>query len=290
MLAGSETVAFDYEVPGAPPEQPGGGATGAWITGAVVDPSAVHENARWVRIRADLVLDGLQGQEVALQARFQFSGTSTLLRDFDKQFWSTDGLVCSEAKIVPKYPRTTVTGMEVWIPVDQLHLAADSLASPLVALLTVVHQGRALASVSTNPFTVQAGGVAGGGQAAEVQAVWFTHNAVNQGQKGIIVHVKFTVSGCLGRDVTLATWFFLNGAPLKDFDRQFATADGNVCAWMTVRPIYQTAVFSDCTFFVPYDQLHMARGVHEIEVRVGVISDRHLNPRHDPVTFTLTMR
>ena len=276
------------EPPPPPSVEPGGGEAAGWITGASVDPSVVRENAQWVRIRANLVLDGLQGQEVFLHARFQFSGTTTLLRDSDNQWRSTDGLVCSEAKVIPQGPRANVQGMEVWIPVGQLHLAQDSLGTPLVALLTVVHRGRALASVTTAPFTVQAGPPAAAGPSAEVKAIWFTQNVVKQGQRGVEINVQFVVSGCVGRDVAVLTWFYLDGVPLKDLDRQFATTDGLVAATTTVRPIHPVAVFNDCRLFMPYAQLHMARGAYNIQVIAGIFCDRHLSPPHKPVPFQFT--
>ncbi|HUT36127.1 MAG TPA: hypothetical protein VNE39_21745 [Planctomycetota bacterium] len=287
-LAGSDPVAFDYVVPGTPPGQPGGGEAAGWVTGASVDPSVIHENAQWVRIRADLLLDGLQGQEVSLQALFQFPGTGTLLRDFDKRFYSTDGLVCSEAKTIPPHPRTKVSGLEIWIPVSQLHLTQESLAAPLVALLTVVHRGRALASVTTTPFTVQAGPPAAAGPSAEVKAIWFTHNVVERGQRGMMINVQFVVSGCVGRDVTVATWFWREGVPLKDRDGQFAAEDGQVGTSVVGRPMYPVTVYNDCRLFMPYGQLHMARGAHNIQVTAGIFCDKLLTQPHKPVPFQYT--
>jgi len=271
LLAYSNPVGFRYAVHAAPTNVQQGGTAAAWITGATVTPSVSHENTQWVRLNASVVLDNLVGKDVRLQARFYFAD-GTPLRDFDTHYRASDGLVMSENKVTPKYPRTQVPDMQVWIPIQQLHLSPGR--HQLMGSLTVWSAGRALASRSTQVFSVGGtSGVPALRASAAVQNTWVTHNQRVGRQLGLLVHSRLTISGMQNRPVSVVAWFWsANGQILRDFDRTYAAANGQVSASINVTPKFPVANFPDCAIFIPYDQLHLARGTHNLTVKVGVFS------------------
>ena len=276
QLATSDLVAFQYVVPGAPKKVVGGGRLAAWIATTRLDPPMIRNGTPWVRASADLIVDNLLGRNVQLQARYYFAD-GTPLRDFDNRYRSSEGLAFAQSALVPKYPRTRVPNAEVWIPVPQLHLADG--AFQIVATLTVVHNGRALASAVTNAITVGKSGtgpkIATMPRSARIDAVWVTHNHTVGGQRGLVVHSRLAVAGCRGQQLTVSAWFaFLNGRALKDFDGRYASADRKVSAFVPVTPLYASTQFADCAIFIPYSQLHLGSGVHDLGVNVGVFQGK----------------
>jgi hypothetical protein len=160
----------------------------------------------------------------------------------------------------------------VWIPLAQLHLAEG--AWDLVAALSVVSDGRVLASGTTPVFRAGQGAPpATLAPAAEVHEVWFTYGDVVDSVIGMTVHSRITVQGLRGQAVQFVSWFWKGDAtPLFDFDNNFRTGDGQVSASVTLTPLYEVAIFTDCAIFIPYPQLHLAPGVHPLGVTLGVFS------------------
>jgi len=271
MLADAAAVSFSYEEPRAP-DAPVAGTPAAWFLGAKVEPATAQDGTPCIRIRADLMIDNLLGQEVLFQARFSFAD-GTPLRDFDGRYRSPDGLAMAENRVVPKYERTKVTDMEVWIPVSQLHLADGSFS--LFAGVSLASGGRALATGNSHTFALGSGAPpAPVIPTATFENVWVTHNHTFMGEAGLVVHARLTVSACLQRPVMIAAWFWgTAGQPLLDFDGQYRAGNGQVCAWINPTPLYPVATFPDLQIFLPYRQLHLIPGTHDLSVNLSAHLD-----------------
>ncbi|MCU0724657.1 MAG: hypothetical protein MUE73_02540 [Planctomycetes bacterium] len=295
QLATADAVPMTYEVPGVPVSGPDvppvtGGPAAAWIVESRVEPAAEHEGQRWVRVIANLQVNGLKGSKVLLQARYSFTD-GTPLRDFDGTWVSAEGLAFAENGIVIEYDQSTVTGMEVWIPLAQLHLAEG--AFDVVAGLTLVEGGRVLASATTAPFRVGQGtAMRVVAPAAEIREVWVTHNHPVGNGWGMAIHVRVVVSGLRGQAVNLVAWFFGgDGTRLNDFDGAYRTQDGQVSAALTLTPLYDVAEFPECIVVVPYDQLHLAPGRHLLGLTLGVFSGAtQVGAKNDMTTFEVLQR
>ena len=288
MLSSSPPVPFDYALAAAPPNVEGGGTPAAWFTDIKVDPAASYQGQTWVKIGAWMTVDNLQGQEVFLQARYYFSD-GTPLRDFDNAYRSPEGQVVSENKVTPMYPRTNLTDWQAWIPVSQLHLAAGQFS--LLARLTLIHAGRAVASTTSPVFNVlgvgpESPGGAGGPKSAVVQNVWVTHNQQSGNEFGLLIHANVNISGCQGEACNIVAWFHdAAGNRLNDFDKLYATGDGQASASVSVTPIYPSANFGDVAIFMPYTQLHLAPGRHNLGARVGVFQGATMLGRREDLAL-----
>jgi len=301
-LAVSDKTAFRYAVPAAPPELSGGGMA-AWVLSAVVDPPVMHNNEPWIRLRSEIRADNLQGQTLLVQARFFLPDGRPLL-DFDGQYAAPDRLAMAQAEVVPQYPQAVIHDMTVWIPVAQLHLAPG--IAQVSARLTVLAQGRALASWASALFPVVSGGAppprfetpaVRPPTAPEVKAsavvnkLWIVHNRRRGNDTGLEVHATVSINGCRGRSCAVGAWFWAaNGARLLDFDRQYAV-NGQVYANVVVTPDYDVATFPDVAVFIPYDQLHLSKGTHNLGASVSVYLDQTELGRSSGITgFQLSRR
>jgi len=293
-LASSQPVPFDYTLAGAPPNVEGPGGPAAWFTDIKVDPAVSNQGQTWVKIGAWTTVDNLQGQEVFLQARYYFSD-GTPLRDFDNVYRSSDGQVMAETKITLLYPRTDLKDWQAWIPVSQLHLADGQYS--LQARLTIIHAGRAVASATSPVFNIRGAGPertggAGGAKSTVIQNVWVTLNHQANNEFGLLVHANLNISGCQGEPCIIAAWFFnAAGNRLNDFDKQYTTADGQAGASIQVTPLYPSANFGDVSIFMPYSQLHLAPGLHNLGAQIGVFQGATmLGKREELALFQLEWR
>ncbi len=71
--------------------------------------------------------------------------------------------------------------------------------------------------------------------------------------------------------VQVVAWFHgPDGEYLNDFDRHYTTGKEQVGSDTSVVPTYDPSEFGDCTIFIPYEQLHLAKGTHRLGVTVGI--------------------
>ena len=140
----------------------------------------------------------------------------------------------------------------------------------------------ALAAVLAVPAPVVA-------QEGRIELVWVDHNVFEGPLKGMRIHVRFQVSGLRSIPCRAVAYFaYADGAALQDFDNFYFTSDGQVSAGTDFTPIYPDATFQDLQIFMPYDQLHMQAGHHELQFHVELYTqdgDYHF-AESQPVSFT----
>ena len=107
-----------------------------------------------------------------------------------------------------------------------------------------------------------------------IQNVWADHNVEQAGQRGMVVHTAFTVNGLQGQTATVTAYFGYNyGLPLWDANGLYVAADGSVIVSRAVDLPYASTRYDDLSLFMPYDELHLSPGRHDLKVVVAL---------HDP--------
>lgn len=130
-----------------------------------------------------------------------------------------------------------------------------------------------------------------------IDQVWVEHN-VMQGygmfaQKGMRIHVKFTVNNMLNKTGNIAAYFnFQNGTKLMDYNFQYRASDGQVTVQGTFTPNYTNCVYNDYQLFIPYTELHCGSGTSYLKFNVEICEKTtgswRLIQSSSPVNFTYT--
>ena len=68
-------------------------------------------------------------------------------------------------------------------------------------------------------------------------------------------------------------FYFQNGQPLNDYNNNCHTKDGKVAYGVDLQPNYQDANFSDVSFFMPYEELHLAQGYYDLYFTLQMFND-----------------
>jgi uncharacterized protein (DUF697 family) len=106
---------------------------------------------------------------------------------------------------------------------------------------------------------------------ARIHGIQTEHNVINNFEKGMRIHVDFELFNMTVNSGCCAVFFYQkNGRALKDFDQQFVTTDGCVCASAGFSTICDASRWKDFTFFMPYSQLHMNRGKYQLKYSLVV--------------------
>lgn len=88
-------------------------------------------------------------------------------------------------------------------------------------------------------------------------------------RKGMLIHIKFVVTGLVGVQCKAVAYFYeRTGEALKDTDGTFTTVDGSVSASDVFTPGYESTVYDDFQVFIPYDELGVGEGTHNLKFNV----------------------
>lgn len=101
--------------------------------------------------------------------------------------------------------------------------------------------------------------------------IWVEHNQSKDGQMGMMIHVSFNVNNLQGQNCALNVWFnYKNGSKLMDFNGLYKSTDGQVSIFSSFTPGYENTSYNDFQVFMPYDELHMQRGRHDLKFNMGI--------------------
>lgn len=93
-------------------------------------------------------------------------------------------------------------------------------------------------------------------------------------EDGMIFTSDFNLKNGLKQEFTMAIYFFTaNGTPLKDSNKKFYSANGNVSVFKKFTPAFANAVFNQFEIFMPYDELELEEcGEQKLKYSIGIWS------------------
>jgi hypothetical protein len=90
-------------------------------------------------------------------------------------------------------------------------------------------------------------------------------------QKGMLIKLTFSVSGYKDGPAKAIAYFETQaGEPLPDLNDSFSTTNGNVSAFTEFQPSYDNTDYTNLEIFMPYDELHLGEGEHELRFSVSL--------------------
>jgi hypothetical protein len=99
----------------------------------------------------------------------------------------------------------------------------------------------------------------------DFQEVWVEHNVYENNKMGMRIHLKFSIKNHKSEKCRLVVYFeFINGTKLKDYNNLYRTIDGHVSVGMDFMPGYDSTIYDNFIVFMPYSELHLASGHHEL--------------------------
>ena len=100
----------------------------------------------------------------------------------------------------------------------------------------------------------------------EFEKIWVDHSVTENQKKGMRIHAKFDARNLKGKVCRVNAYFyFASGKALKDFNDKFDTTNGNVAVNEEFTPKYASSTFNDFQLFMPYSELHMEAGEHDLK-------------------------
>ena len=169
-----------------------------------------------------------------------------------------------------------VTGLPDWI---ELHSQSDGSFSLRISSNNSIHErsGRVLVKAGgmTVPIYID--------QEADEHAVYGEIKSMWQNDalrgtgiyttNGMEIHLEFDVWNLLGRNCEAIAFFeFSNGQRLSDMNGQYRSGDGQVAASTKFRPAYEWTTYHDLALYIPYVEMHLAPGQHNLRYLVQIFT------------------
>ena len=100
-------------------------------------------------------------------------------------------------------------------------------------------------------------------QKAVITKKWIEHNVMENGVKGLRIHLTLDVEGMQGKTgCVLAYLESPKGTGVPDQNKKYYTQNGMVCTSEDFTPRYTSSTYSDFTLFFPLEELHLKPGKH----------------------------
>ncbi|HPO11918.1 MAG TPA: hypothetical protein PLI09_00620 [Candidatus Hydrogenedentes bacterium] len=111
------------------------------------------------------------------------------------------------------------------------------------------------------------------GVSVTIKKIWLEHNLVNNGQKGMKIHIAYEAKGLKKVRLSVNAYFFFeNGEALKDFNNQYRTKDGFVCKYYNdIKPKYDYSTFDDTWMFMPHSEFHIKESNDTYKLKFYII-------------------
>src|SRR6476660_157879 len=101
---------------------------------------------------------------------------------------------------------------------------------------------------------------------ATVEKVWVDYDVMENGKRGMRIHVDFTVRGLKGVESYLAIYFeHQDGTKLTNSNTSYSSKNGQLAVYKSLKPGYEPTVYEDAQLFLPYDQIKLGNGVFDLK-------------------------
>lgn len=246
-----------------------------------VDYNVKEEGLNGMRIHLRFTCYEMKELDSYVAVYFLYSKGS-YLRDKNNKFVSTDGTVAVYKSIKPAYEETYYNDLSVFMPYNELDLPGGKYdldleinliykqggiiqrltTHPIVFTnpVTTDNPDRGIPVVSTNLINV------------DYRSTWFNFESYELNAKGIRIYTDFTISGMKGKEAYLAVYFSKpDGSKLLSNNSVYRSNAGQLAAYKLFKPDYDPAVYKGLFAFIPYKEITVPDGRHELKVTVDLI-------------------
>lgn len=206
---------------------------------------------------------GMKDRDLEVACYF-YREDGTPLKDENNSFRTTGGDVSVGEHHVIKYADSTFKDFSLFLPHNELH--AGTGAHKLKVKCEAFDSGRSIGKSGWQSFTLRVGG-------AVPKLIKFgkgslKHDVFKDGIKGLEVHHPIDVQAMANRELEVTCFFYYeNGGALRDMNKRYYTANGNVSVMDKVQVKYADAKWADFVHFIPYDELHLPSGKTDLKIQ-----------------------
>ena len=247
--------------------QPGATFDRMWI-----DYNIKEGNQDGMRLHIKFTANNLKSADCQIRVRFNYD-QETPLKDNNSKFYTTDGNVAVFKDLKPGYDPAVYSDFQLFMPYDELDLPFGEYKLKMDVDL-IYKDGEVIQHLTWYDFTYskKAPVTTTTKATATFERMWIEYDVTEGGQFGMRIHAKFTVNNMKGVDGYMAIFFEReNGTRLKSYDNKFQSKAGDVAVYRSIKPAYEPTVYNDLDAFIPYSELHLTKGEHNLKIDADLI-------------------
>lgn len=263
---------FAYAQPSSKSSAPSASFQKIWV-----DHEVTQEGKKGMRIHTAFKVYGMKGVSSYLQIKFQ-KRDGTDLRDNNGAFDHEDGSVAAFGVLKPGYDPAVYEDFDVFMPYDELDLPGGKYqlrmdvdviyeAGGLINHLAFYEFDFTQPSRTTTPIKTTSTAPSG-----KFDRIWVDYDVNEGGKYGMRIHVKFTVYGMKNLPSYLAIYFAKgDGKKLLSNNTDYRSTEGQLALYKELEIGYDPGVFGDLKLFMPYAELSLPSGKHDLNMSVDLI-------------------
>ena len=237
-----------------------------------IDYNTTDNGQKGMRIHAKFTVKDMKDLDSYLAIYFE-TRDGKRLKDKNQRFYSSGGDVAHFQSLKPGHAVTVYDDLEVFMPYDELDL--DEGKYELRMDVDIIHKaGGLIQHLTFYNFDYSQPSKRGDASAPRVTAhkIWIDHDVTRDGRKGMLIHAKFTTHNMKEVDSYLAVYFSQkNGYKLKTNNKNYASTEGQVAVFRSMKPGFDETEFADLSVFIPYEELQLVPGTYNLQLDVDLI-------------------
>ena len=237
-----------------------------------VDYGVTEAGVTGMRIHVKFTAYGMKNLDSYLAIYF-LDEDGNYLKDNNRKFTSSSGDVAVYRDLKPGYDPAEYADYSVFMPYSELDLPNGNWDLQMDVKL-IYKAGGLISQLTKKAFNYKKGDTVTRNSEAvtfKVTRTWVDYNVVENGQKGMRVHVHFEVTGLKGVDSLLAVRVMKeNGDVLMNSNSAYSNSDGELEVSFAMKPGFETTVFKDADVFLPYNQIIVNRGKWDLKLDIDL--------------------
>ena len=112
------------------------------------------------------------------------------------------------------------------------------------------------------------------GPGANFDSIWVEYDVTEDNLRGMKIHLSFSAFSMKAMEAYVAIYFEYNddlAGFLKDKNKKYQSAEGDVAIYKLITPAYDPAVYKDLQLFMPYTELDLEPGIYDLTMDVKLI-------------------
>lgn len=234
-----------------------------------VDYDVVESGVKGMRIHVKFTAYGMRNLNSYLAIYFQDSD-GDYLKDKNGKFASASDDVAVYREMTPAYDPAEYNDLTVFMPYAELDLPAGSYNLTMDIKL-IYKQGGLIQELTKEDFKYNSAGNTPvrptTAVTATVNRIWIDYNVTEGGKRGMRIHVNFEVTGLKGVDSKLTARVMReNGSFLPNSNDGYSNSAGQLAVSFEMNPGFPTTVYKDADIFLPYSEIIVSRGKHNLKI------------------------
>ena len=238
--------------------QPGATFDRMWV-----DYNVKEAGLDGMRLHFKLTVNNLKSTDCQLRVVFYYDEENPIM-DKNQRYYTTKGYVAAFRDLKIDFNPGYYEDLTLFMPYDELDLSFGEYKLKMDVDL-IYKDGELIEHLTWYDFTYSKKAPVTAKPSATLDRMWVEYDVTEGGQFGMRVHVKLTVRNMKGVAGYLAIFFERgNGTRLKSYDNLFQSKGEDVATYKKFTPGYDPAVYSDLNAFIPYSELHLTKGEHNL--------------------------